>query len=386
MCLLAAAPGTEHWLKKGGLPDSAVTVTGLGAAAVGCITLITTLKAALKAAMQPRSCLHLAAETGIIGGPLEGAVDYPGGSGEFCVRIVCERHWIKISKTSDGSSQSHEISTQYEDTYRASAENGLIPVRFGIPFQEPETSVDRRTPVHLWFVELEDPKGNKLDRFPVPVFKTPDSNERFELRDASADRLIEEESPEDVLQRYGISVMRDDSSAGTGRTVIHVPPRRSGGQAWVWTIFGIVCLGIAVFMGSKIFVANRNFGAIIEITAGVIFGGVFGLFGLMMAIIGLQLLLERRRIEIDGHEIRVRRSYFGIGWQSTLQWDAVHKIKTTYSGSSSGRRGRYENVVAVTDGMRKKNGSSMSRDRSLINTVPTEAAEAAKSLLLSLKP
>lgn len=373
LCLLAAVPGLEYWIHRGGRPDHLAIYAAVGAAAMGTLVLSVMVYRTLKRVAAPRSLFHLANDTGTVGGPLLGAIEYPVStdSGEILVRLVCERHWIRISKTSDGTSRSHEVSTEYEDTYRAVPQNGLIPVRFAIPFEKPPTTTDWNTPVFLWFVELEDTDGKKSDRFWTPVFRTPESSADFELGGASADKLIEEETPAEVLTRHGISVSHNESLRTVGQTLISVPPCRAPSHAAVISVFGIVMLIAAGFLFQ------------IEY-AGVLFGGVFGLFGLLLTAIGFQLLFERRLIEIDSHEIRVRCSYFGFGWTRSLPWDAVNSLKTTFSGSTSGRRHRYDNVVAMTDGIKRKDGSMISRRWSIINSVPSEAADAASTLMESI--
>ena len=382
LCLLAGAPGLERWLSDGGLPNDLVDAGAVTAIVVGTLVILTTTTRSIKQFLGPSATLHLASETGITGGPLEGAIQYSAADEdrEYLVRIVCERHWISKRRNSDGgTTTSQEVSTEHEDTYRAFPSNGLIPIRFGIPYSAPSTTTDWITPVYLWFVELEDAAGKTLSRFWVPVFETAKSSRAFALGEAAADRSITEETPEQVLQRHGIGVQ----NAGDSITV-DVPPGRAGGMGWGLAIFGLPFLTVSVFMLPKLWTWKAEFVAVFEILTGVIFGGVFGLIGLFLTLIGLQLLFERRRVVITRHGVSVRKSYFGIGWTSQLDWEVVKRVNIAHAGSSTGHRKTYENVVAITNGMKKKNGGHMQHRWSIFHSLPSEAAHAGKDIVDSI--
>ena len=360
---------------------------GPGAIAAGVLTLIFVLRAVLKTIAAPPAWLHMKADTGVLGGPLEAAIEYSttAGDEDFLIRLVCEKHWISQRKNSEGgTTRSHETSIDYEDTYRTSSQNGLIPIRFGIPFDKPETTTDWLTPVYLWLVELEDLSGNRLKRFWVPVFKTETSTPDFELGTAVADHLIAEETLQECLQRYGIAVIGDEDQLTQRQTTVIVPAGQAASLAIGLCLFGIPCLVFAGFTIANVFTDNGAFAGGIALAIAVVFGGIFGLLGLLLTMLALQLLLEGRHIEIDPHTIRVRRSWFGPGWTTTISRDAVKCLRTTKSGSVSGRRGEFRNVVAETDGLVRRDGSRMPRRRSIANSLPTEAADALKTVIESI--
>lgn len=383
LCLLAAAPGLEWWLNRGGWPDHMVAYSAIGSAIVGVLALLFTLRAVFRDWAKPYSRLHLAAETGVLGGPLEGAIQYGAGNDdcEYVVRLVSERHWIKVRTSSDNSrTRTHEIATEHDESYRAFAENGLIPIRFAVPFHAEATSTDWSTPVYLWFVELEDTIGKTLGRFWTPVFKTSDSDASFELSGATADRSIADDTPEHVLQRHAISVTIDVG----GRSVMTVPAGQTGATPWALGVFGAVCLGVSAFMLPNLWQWDDFVDALFNIFTGLIFGGVFGLFGVLLSVIALQMLFERRRITFGDESISVKKTYFGLGWTSSVNWSEIKAVIVSSGGSTSGKREKLLNVVAMTDGMTRKDGSHMSRRFSIVNAVPDEAARAARSLILEI--
>lgn len=382
LCLLAGAPGLEKWLTDGGWPNDLVDGGAIAAIAIGTIVLLTTTVRTIKQRLGPSATLHLASETAITGGPLEGAIHYSAVNNDqqYLIRIVCERHWISQRRNSEGgTTTSQEVATEFEDTHRAFPNHGLIPIRFAVPYSAPPTTTDWITPVHIWFVELENAAGKKLNRFWVPVFETDDSRANFTLGHATADRSIAEETAEQILQRYQITVHQENDGLA-----IAVPPGRASGMGWGLTVFGLPFLAVSAFMLPKLWTWKADLSAAFEILTGLMFGGIFGLIGLFLTFAGLQLVFERRRVHITEDRISVRKSYLGLGWTSQLNWSEVKRINIASAGSSTGQRETYENVVAITDGMKKKNGRSMQHRWSIFHSLPDEAAKAAKEIIDSI--
>lgn len=381
LCLFAAAPGLERLSIDGGWPDDLGDAMAVGAACFGTLAVLGCVRGFLKSILAPAAAFHLAAETGVCGGPLEGAIEFDAANEnqEYLVRLVCERYWISEKRNSDGGkTRSLEVATEHDDSYRAFTESGLIPVRFAVPFSAPSTTLDWMTPVFLWYLELEDAVGKKLTRFWVPVFKTPKSSPHFELGTAAADRAIREETPEQVLMRYGVAVADDGDGVS-----ISVPPRRTGSMSWVLALFAVPFLAVSAFMLPRLWNWKGGFGAVFEIVTGLIFGGVFGLIGLLIGIIAFQMLFERRRIWLRSDGLSVRRTYFGLGWTSTIAWQDVQRVQTISSGSVTGQRQGYRSVVAMTEGPPSKTGSPRTRRWSIISSLPDEAAVAARDLIES---
>ena len=340
LCLLAAWPAVELWKADGwGTPDDANTGIGAFAVAAAILTAFLAARSWMRRRRSKLAILHLAAETGIIGGPLEGGVELRTPIDEVLVRLVLERHWIMRRKTSDGTTVEHKVALEYEDTYRANLTNGFLPIRFAVPYNKAETSREHLTPVYFWFVELEQNDGTKILRFQVPVFKTEQSREDFELGKSAVDSSIEEEEPEEILRRHGISITVADQQNDAVQT-IDVPPLRAPSLTFALLFFGVTFLGVAVGMllnGSSIFLYLFI----------VVFGGV----GLLLTLFALPMLFERRRVEFDNHSIRIRKSYFGFGWTRSLSWDDVKSIDISGRQSgSAGHRKIYKSVVASTEG------------------------------------
>jgi hypothetical protein len=374
LCLLSSLPGMEMWQRQGGWPAGMVSYSALGAAIIGGLTLIGLLRAFVRTVRLSRSSLHLSAETRVLGWPLEGAIAFSTDvdSPEFFIRLVCEKHILQIRKTSKDKSRSREIKTEYTDAYRGASQNGLIPVRFGIPFDNPETSTDWIAPVFLWFEELEDLNDQVLRRFWVPVFKTPASDPEFELGAVVADRLMSEESPDECLKRHGITVSGHSCDDYTEQTTFVVP----AGQAWsmaIWLgLFGGACLAVAGFALTRFFASIALLNPIWSLKAlvGVIsalisavFVMAFGLAGLLFTGVAFQALFERRQVECDSSKLRIHKSYVGLGWTASIPWEDVKELRLSHSSSTTGQRRKFSNVVAVTDGMQRRNGSILMRRR-----------------------
>lgn len=387
LCLLSSVPGIELWLHRGGVPNNIVSWSALGAATVGILTLIFSARSYLRTSRASQLTLHLSAETGVTGGALEGAISGAANDLTECIiRLVCEKHDLRVKKTHDGSRHSHEVTAQYKDLYRSEAQHGMLPIRFGIPFDSPQTSVEWTFPLHLWFIELEGLDDQLLARFWVPVFRTPASHPDFQLGPAAADRLTSDESPVDCLARHGIKVTHMTGQPMT----LEIPAGHSWTTAIWLSILGVACLAVAGFSLSRLagLVASLRpavdvitVASVISILGTLVFVIVFGLFGLLFVGITFQALFERRRVECDRSEVRIHHSYFGFGWTTSIQSQAIQELVLTHSSSVSGRRKMFMNVVATTNGMLRRDGSTMVRRRTIVGSVPREAAEAARLLL-----
>jgi hypothetical protein len=195
-------------------------------------------------------------------------------------------------------------------------ENGTVfPVAFELPADAaPTDSTNPRDSV-LWLLEADAgvPGVDYKEVFEIPVFRTKDSPSPEEARRfaASAPPAARPAAP---TIRVG--------PAAEGGTEFYFPPARNKSFALGTTTFTAIWSGVIVLL----FVLKAPF----------IFPFVFGLFGLLLIYINLQLWLGTSRVVIGSGVVRVRSGLLGGGSTNEIPFADVAGIQSAITAQQGG--------------------------------------------------
>lgn len=253
-----------------------------------------------------------------LGGPLGGyvivpnAMDFPDGVqlSLQCFRIV------------EGSEHRSE-SVTWEEELRVPSElieSGVaetrIPVLFAIPFDgtpsDPEGS-----PTIEWrlTVTASVPGVDLKETFVVPVFRTDESREGFELDERIRDHF---RGGSDELSEFHHPTLRVGHSS-TGGVVLRQPRLRQPGTALGMTGFLIGWTAVVFFLFSH---------------ASPIFAVVFGAFELLLIPFTLALWFETRTVRIEEYEVGLAGGLLMVGPETILPRESIRDVKVSQNGSS----------------------------------------------------
>jgi hypothetical protein len=285
----------------------------------------------LRARKFGESILQLASTPGVVGGQLAGVVriSKPVVAAEgFRLLLTC------VERTSSGDDTREEVLWQDErilmETMRDEASGGTaVPVLFAIPYDCEETSRTESKRNVTWQLKLSAkvPGVNYKSQFEVPVFKTSDSRPDFALDERLSADYATTPNNDYLLGEAGIF---KEPLAGDGVRLIF-PAARNLGSAIGLTLFTAIWTGAIYVM--------RHAGA------PIIFPIVFGLFGIVMVWIVLDLWLYRSVAEVSRNGLTIRSGLLGIGRRRTF---ALKEIKnfTTKEYMSSGTN-VWKSVIVV---------------------------------------
>ena len=191
-----------------------------------------------------------------------------------------------------------------------------IPVEFSVPADAMPTNGANPRAAIFWLIEADAdvPGVDYQDVFEVPVFRTKETSSVAEPRmwgnavpGAPADHTIS---------------VRTGSGGGTE---FYFPPARNKGFATGTTAFTTLWSGISVAM----FVYNVPF----------IFPMVFGLFGLVMIYISLELWLGTSTVVVGSGSLRVRMGLLGSGKTQEIPFSQIAKVQTMITSQQGGSTG-----------------------------------------------
>ena len=388
IALLAALPALEQFVhdpKFEAGEGRLAAVVNLVVAAVSALIAIARVRRGT-----PRATLRLAGETGVIGGPLEGALVFPepraATAPALLLRLVAEEHRRIERKRDNETHIEHRTIARFEDTQKSRAESTLAAVRFAIPLDAPRQSRDHRSPMIRWLLEVTDPATGASWRYFVPVFETAESRDDFALPQTAGDRHLSEETPEEVLQRCGVKLAREGD-----RLTLTTPPFQNGLMATLLAAFGIACLVGATLSAGGVIEAMQGGGrgggrAIargIQIVFTIGFSGLFALVGLLLLALAISETLFTRSLTIEGTRVIIRRSLVGTRWlglarRRELSADDVVGFGHTSKTGTTGQRGCRRNLALETTQRGPRNRPVY---RTALGSMPDEAHHAARALL-----
>jgi hypothetical protein len=262
---------------------------------------------------------------------------------------------LTCAKT-EGSGDSTKTKTVYEDerlvvepmrdeTTGATA----VPLLFAIPNDCLEsTASDTKGIEWKLTVTARTPGVDYKSEFEVPIFRTPESREDFELDPKLAGEYSAPPSGEFLFAQAGI--FKEPLPSGGVRFVF--PAGRHLGTAIFLSVFLAIWFSAVVFMG--------NHGAPTFMT--YLFAGV----GILIALVAIDGVLYRSVVEADANELSCRGGWLGLGRRRAFAKREIARIESNEQMSSAKETGR--RVVLVTT-----KGRKVKLAKSLLGSVLTNA-------------
>jgi hypothetical protein len=246
------------------------------------------------------SILQLASTPGVIGGQLAGVLQIPQAiqpDGGFQLKLSC------IEVQSGRKSEEREVVLWQDERLVPEPMRGptvgttAVPVLFAIPYEAKQSSRPTSARDVRWILDVfaQTEGVNYNSRFEVPVFETAASRRDFKLdENLSAD--FTSAPPRDLVLRES-GIIKEPLPAGGVRLLF--PAARNPGSAVFATVVTSCIAAIVWFLRS--------------IGAPIVFPIVFGLVGLGILLITLDLWFYRSVVEARSDGITFRGGLFGIG-------------------------------------------------------------------------
>lgn len=270
------------------------------------------------------STFEMARLPGIVGGPLEGRihtrVQAPPETG-FELTLSC----VRRVTTGSGDDRSTREKVEWQDRRVVPPEQvgvgpgGVwVPVRFGIPWEQPPTDPEESDDRVLWRLEIEAdvPGVDYAASFEIPVFRTAESDEGFVAEEpggreglAPAARALDPASGRQAtLVRRGITL--EELPSGGRRFTFQAARQR--GTALAATFFLVLWSGATWLTW--------------HLEAPLLFPLVFGLFELLLIYGVLHLWLSVRRVQVTPGTLAWQGGLLGLGRRHVLRADRVAEI------------------------------------------------------------
>ena len=274
--------------------------------AIGLALLAAAVRATLVARRFGASVLRLKSLPVVLGGALDGVIELSTTlPKDATVRTrLCCLHRVTTGSGDDRRTQENVL-WQRENLLRPGlpefrAGRTGIPVFFAVPADQPPVTPSGGDGV-LWRVEAEAKiSGPDLKlQFEVPVFLGRPSDVPAEDPTAKYQLPVE-------AQRQALHSRIRVSNAPTGGKEFYFPAARSPGAASAFSVFALLCLGVAVFIGRETLASLRgeiSFVSIVFALFSGVFPVVFGGVGLLLSLVCADLWLRRTRLVVDGYSL-----------------------------------------------------------------------------------
>lgn len=271
---------------------------------VGIGLVLWALVAVLRWRKYGESVFEMAEVPGVVGGKLAGVIHTTRKivpEDGFRVVLSC----IRKRTSGSGKNRSTSESVVWQDERTMARElagyeygKSAIPVLFGIPHDQPETSHEDSDKQIIWRLEAsaEVPGIDYAASFDVPVFKTPDSRPDFKLDESLIADYVAAPNPDLDLARAGVVKTVSPAGAGTRYTF---PMARHLGAVLGLTMFFIIWTGAIALM--------------IHLEAPILFPIIFGLIDLLVGFAVLDLWFYRSVVDVFRHDVTVRGGLLGLG-------------------------------------------------------------------------
>ena len=269
---------------------------------------------------------------GAIGGQVGGYLDIRlpyDSTTRFEMTLTC----IKSYMSGSGKNRSRRENAVWQDEQTVAPESGplgsRVRFRFDVPADlTPADALRSESRYHLWRLSVQaDLPGTDFNRdYDIPVYATGETSAtapRFADDRGSGQR--EAELAARVRERLG----------STGSSTLHQPAGRHLGSAIMGFLFGAIFAGV---------------GAFLVIGEGqTVFGGLFGLIGVLVGLSFLYLGLNSLTVTGMGSQLTSTRRLLGIPVRTTsMQRHEIRRIdaEQSMSSQSGGRHTIYYRLVA----------------------------------------
>ena len=315
---------------------------------VGIFLMIWALVAVLRWRKYGRTMFEMASVPGVIGGQLAGVIRVPAKvrtEDAFLLKLTCVR------KTISGQGKSNHISehTLWEDEQRIAQdllrrdpEKTAIPVLFQIPYKcKPTDESDENNEI-LWKLtaSAKTPGLDFSTSFDVPVFKTDESDPDFVVDRELIKEYSVKEDPDRDLREAG--VRKTISPTGEGIRLVF-PMARTPGMASILTLMGCVFGAVPVVM----------YHLEAPLIANIIFGVVFGAFGLLFFLGGVETWFYRSVVDVSRSKMTVAGGLFGFGRPRRITASEIEKFvpkSRMSSGQGQSKKTYYDIDVILASG------------------------------------
>ena len=322
--------------------------------AIGVALLAAAVRTTLVARRFGASVLRLKTLPGVLGGVLEGVVELNTTlpkDAPVQTRLTCLR------RVTTGSGENRHTSEttlwQEERTLRPGlpevrAGRTGVPVFFRLPANEPAaTPAEAGDGRILWRLDVEAKiAGPDLKlQFELPVFHG-DAGE-IPAEDPTAKYQLPVEAQREALH----SRIRVTSTPQGGRE-FYFPAARSPGMALGVSLFAVVCLGVAAFIGREAIGSLRAGASWISCLFGLftgIFPVVFGGVGLLLAFVGADLWFRRTRLVADGFSLTKTQQWLFLKQRREFRSGEVREIFAKV-GMTSGQKAFHDLKVRLDSG------------------------------------
>jgi hypothetical protein len=319
--------------------DNKLALIGLLFPIVGIGLAVWAIRAFIRWKRFGDSVFEMAAVPGVIGGKLIGrivtSVDLKPAEG-FHLTLSC------INRVTTGSGDDRRTTERvlWQDVRHLLREpldwdptKSEIPVLFAIPYDMSPTEERNDDNEVLWRLVLtaDVPGVDYAAQFEVPVFKTIESREDYELEENPYEELEAPSDPQKALADDHI--IEDILPEGHRRFVF--PAARHKGAALGLTFFFLIWSGFTWLL--------------FELDAPILFPIVFGLFELLIILGVLTLWFEKRSIEVRAEELVLRGGMLGVGRTRTVPRTLITEIRPV-RGMQSGNKLFYQIKVETQDG------------------------------------
>jgi len=290
------------------------------------------------------STFEPAATPGVLGGPLAGVIRIPRliePPEGFRQTLNC----VRRITTGSGKNRSTKETTVYQDerVIQRSMSSGepnvtAVPVLFALPYDQPQSTVSDSTPQVIWRLECiaEVPGVDYHASFDLPVFKTEESREDFQLDDSPIADYAAEVDPEVELRRVG--VRRTLPAVGYGTRLVF-PIMRNPGPALGLLAFSVIWWAVTI--------------ATWKLGAPLLFPIVFGIAGVLILWGLLDVMFYRATIDVDESGLTARGGLLGLGRMQRIDRADLAELDIE-RGMQSGKRVFQTIVARCQDGRKVK--------------------------------
>ncbi len=319
--------------------DNPLALIGLIFPAIGLLLAVWAIRAFIRWKRFGDSVFEMTPLPGVVGGKLAGRivtlVDLKPSDG-FHLTLNC------INRVTTGSGKNRSTSErvlwqQERHLLREPLDwdptKSEIPVLFAIPYDADPTEKRSADDEVVWRLQLsaEVPGVDYAAQFDVPVFRTADSKQEFELEETPYEDL---EAPWDPARALADDrIFKELSPEGYQRYVF--PAARHKGAALALTFFFLLWSGFTWLIA--------------HLGAGIFFTGVFGFFAVLIFLGVATLWFERRTIAIRSEELVLRGSMLGLGRTQVVPRTLITSIKPV-RGMQSGNKLYYQIKIETQDG------------------------------------
>jgi hypothetical protein len=326
----------------------------LGMCGVGATWIVAATVSLLRRRKYGRSMFQMAAAPGVIGGRLAGVIRIPvkvQPEDGFHLTLECVR------KTARGDSTINETLWQDEqiiarELRQADFEQTAVPVLFQIPYDCRPTDESSMKDQTFWRLKAaaKTPGLDYKAAFDVPVFQTPESDPNFASDPAAIAEYAAPVDPERELREAG--VLKTALPFGyepLKGTVPFLPTQKSGQSPGCRFVFPLGRnFGSSVFLLVFWLFWSGAILVMLHFRAPIFFPIGFGLFDVIILLIGLDLWFYRSVVDVSPRGLTVTGGLFGRGRSRQIEASSIDRIEAV-GGMTSGNM-VYYNIVVVSRG------------------------------------